>query len=78
MRRELPLEVLVVGVATLGLGFVIMLFPSPSEFMTSLRSGRATGPLVGCFFIGAIFHWLAEVTGVNEWYVRTRQNAWAV
>ena len=74
--KDIIIESLVVGVATLGLGFIIMLFPSPSKFMQQFREGRAEAPLVGCFFLGFIFHMLAEYTGINEWYVRTRAKAW--
>jgi len=74
--KDIIIESLVVGVATLGLGFIIMLFPSPSKFMQQFREGRAEAPLVGCFFLGVIFHSLAEVTHINEWYVKTRANAW--
>tara|TARA_R110002110_G_scaffold102750_3_gene260137 strand:+ start:5579 stop:5818 length:240 start_codon:yes stop_codon:yes gene_type:complete len=74
--KDIIIESLAVGVATLGLGFIIMLFPSPSKFMQQFREGRAEAPLVGCFFLGFIFHMLAEYTGINEWYVRTRAKAW--
>ena len=70
------MESVVVGVATFALGFVIMLYPSPSKFLEQVRSGGAEAPLVGCFFLGFIFHMLAEYTGINEWYVRTHANAW--
>ena len=74
--KTVLIESLVVGVATLGLGFAIMLYPSPSKFMQQFRDGRAEAPLVGCFFLGFIFHAVAEYTGINEWYVRTRATAW--
>lgn len=70
------MESAVVGVATLALGFAIMLYPSPTKFLEQFRDGRAEAPLVGCFFLGFIFHMLAEYTGINEWYVRTRAKAW--
>jgi len=74
--RMVFMESTVVGVATLALGFVIMLYPSPSRFLAQVRAGEAEAPLVGCFFLGFIFHLLAEYTGINEWYVRTRATAW--
>lgn len=74
--KTVLIESLVVGVATLGLGFAIMLYPSPAKFLEQFRDGRAEAPLVGCFFLGFIFHILAEYTGINEWYVRTRSQAW--
>ena len=74
--KDIIIESLFVGVATLGLGFAIMLYPSPSKFLKQVRSGGAEAPLVGCFFLGFIFHALAEYTGINEWYVRTRAKAW--
>ena len=70
------MESAVVGVATLVLGFAIMLYPSPTKFLEQFREGRAEAPLIGCFFLGFIFHMLAEYTGINEWYVRTRAKAW--
>ncbi len=47
--KTVLIESLLVGVATLGLGFAIMLYPSPSKFMQQFRDGRAEAPLVGCF-----------------------------
>ena len=79
MRRRIQtvmMESLVVGFTTLGLGFALMLYPSPNKFIQQVKLGQATAPLVGCFLIGFLFHIIAEYTNVNEWYVRTRENAW--
>lgn len=68
-KLKLSLEMFVVGSVLALLGFLVSYVSDIIQHkQIKLWPKHAWGMLTGTFVTGALFHGLAEITGINQWY----------
>jgi H+/Cl- antiporter ClcA len=68
---KLLIEMVVVGVCLAILGLpVSYAFDYYNDRRINWWPKHVYGMLIGTFATGALFHFICEVTGLNEWYVK--------